>query len=136
MTRFNISLNDASEMVLWSLVNSFGGEVVIPKIPSFKIIDLAKSIDKNIPFEVMGVRPGEKIHEELLSSSDNLNTFDIGKYYVLLENNSKLIAYYKKKFKAKKTKKDFVYSSDNNGNFLSIKKLNEIVSNYQSKTLS
>ena len=136
MTRFNISLNDASEMVLWSLVNSFGGGVVIPKIPSFKIIDLAKSIDKNIPFEVMGVRPGEKIHEELLSSSDNLNTFDIGKYYVLLENNSKLIAYYKKKFKAKKTKKDFVYSSDNNGNFLSIKKLNEIVSNYQSKTLS
>lgn len=136
MTRFNISLNEASEMVIWSLVNSFGGEVVIPKIPAFKIIDLAKSIDKNIPFEVIGVRQGEKIHEELLSSSDNLNTFDIGKYYVLLEKNIKLIAYYKKKFKAKKTKKDFVYSSDNNGSFLSIKELNKIVYNYQSKTSS
>lgn len=136
MTRFNISLSDATEMVLWSLANSFGGEVIIPKIPSFKIIDLARSIDKNIPIEIIGVRPGEKIHEELLSRSDNLNTFDIGKYYVLLENNSKLIGYYKKKFKAKKTAKDFVYSSDNNGDFLSIKKLNKIVSNYQSKTLS
>ncbi len=134
MTRFNISLDDASEMVIWSLLNSFGGEVIIPKIPAFRIIDLAKSIDKNLPLKIIGVRQGEKIHEELLSSSDNLDTFDIGKYYVLLEKNPRLINYYKKKFKAKKTKKNFIYSSNNKKSFLKINELKKIVYNYQFKS--
>jgi len=91
MTRFNISLNTAVEMVLWSLKNTIGGEIVIPKIKSFKIIDLAKIINPKLKIRIIGVRLGEKIHEELISKLDNVNTYDISKYYVLLNQDKKLI---------------------------------------------
>ena len=98
MTRFNISLDDSVNMVLWSLKNTFGGEIIVPKLPSYKILDLAKAIDQNVKIEIIGIRQGEKIHEELISKADNLYTYDIGKYYVILQNNKKLVNIYKQKF--------------------------------------
>ena len=126
MTRFNISLDDSVNMVLWSLKNTFGGEIIVPKLPSYKILDLAKAIDQNVKIEIIGIRQGEKIHEELISKADNLYTYDIGKYYVILQNNKKLVNIYKQKFNAKKTKEDFVYSSDNKTNVLNKSQLKKV----------
>ena len=113
-------------MVLWSLKNTFGGEIIVPKLPSYKILDLAKAIDQNVKIEIIGIRQGEKIHEELISKADNLYTYDIGKYYVILQNNKKLVNIYKQKFNAKKTKEDFVYSSDNKTNVLNKSQLKKV----------
>jgi UDP-N-acetylglucosamine 4,6-dehydratase (inverting) len=132
MTRFNISLNTAVEMVLWSLKNTIGGEIVIPKIKSFKIIDLAKIINPKLKIRITGVRQGEKIHEELISKLDNVNTYDISKYYVLLNQDKKLISYYKKKFQATKTSINLNYSSETKNKYLNNKELKVIVKNHVS----
>jgi len=132
MTRFNISLDAAVEMVLWSLENTIGGEIIIPKIKSFKIIDLAKALDPKLKIEIIGVRQGEKIHEELISSADNINTYDINKYYIILNQNKKLITYYKKKFKAQKTSINFNYISENKNKYLNNKELKNIITRYVS----
>ena len=131
MTRFNILLPEAIEMVTWALDNTIGGEVIIPKIPSFKITDLAKSIDNKLKFNFLGIRKGEKIHEDLISKADSLNTYDIRKYYLILNQEKSLINFYKKKFKAKLVKNGFYYSSDNNKDFLDQKKLKKIISNFK-----
>jgi UDP-N-acetylglucosamine 4,6-dehydratase len=84
MTRFNISLHDGVEMVLWSIENAWGGEVLVPKIPSYRLVDVATAVDPNCEQQIVGVRPGEKIHEEMITASDSFNTVDIGKYYAIL----------------------------------------------------
>ena len=84
MTRFNITLNEGVKIVLYALENAWGGELFIPKIPSYNIMDLAKAIDKNCKIKIIGIRPGEKIHEEMISISDSNNTYDIGNYFVIL----------------------------------------------------
>jgi UDP-N-acetylglucosamine 4,6-dehydratase (inverting) len=84
MTRFNISLAGGVEMVLHAMSNAWGGELYVPKIPSYKITDIAKAISPNSELKVVGVRPGEKIHEEMITPSDSFNTYDLGKYYVIL----------------------------------------------------
>jgi FlaA1/EpsC-like NDP-sugar epimerase len=119
-------------MILWSLENTIGGEIIIPKIKSFKIIDLAQALDPKLKIEIIGVRPGEKIHEELISSADNINTYDIAKYYILLNQNKKLITYYKKKFKAQKTSINFNYTSENKNKYLNNKELKNIIRRYVS----
>ena len=129
MTRFNISLSEAVDMVIWALDNTIGGEIIVPKIPSFKIIDLAKSINNKLKFKLIGVRKGEKIHEDLISKADSLNTYDIKKYYLILNQEKNLINYYKKKYKARLVKKNFSYSSDNNKDYLNHLKLKKIISN-------
>ena len=127
MTRFNISLTEACEMVLWSIKNCIGGEIVVPKTRAFKVIDLARAIDKKMKHKIIGIRNGEKIHEELISEADSLNTYDIKKYYLLLPNNQKIISYYKKKFQAKKVNKDFKYTSNVINKFLSVNNLKELI---------
>ena len=133
MTRFNISLEDSIDMVIWSLKNTIGGEVVVPKCPSFRITDLAKAIDSKCKIKFTGIRQGEKIHEELISRPDYIHTFDIGKYYVILQNKKKLITYYKNSFGAKKTPANFSYSSDQEKLFLSVKKIRKIFDQYKRK---
>ena len=86
MTRFNISLEEGVDAVMWALKNMKGQEILVPKIPSFKIIDLAKAINHKAKLKFIGVRPGEKIHEELISNSDSQLTIDVGKYYLILPN--------------------------------------------------
>ena len=88
MTRFNISLKDGVEMVLWALKNSFGGEIFVPKIPSYRILDVANAIGPTCEKPVIGIRPGEKIHEEMITSSDSFTTVDLGEYFAILPSNT------------------------------------------------
>ena len=129
MSRFNITLKEASLMVEWAFKNCVGGEIFVPKIPSFRIIDLAKSIDSKKPLKIIGVRPGEKIHEEMITSSDSFNTVNLNKkYYVILNSsNDKLNKHYLIKKKLNKVKKGFAYNSGTNSKFLSIKEIKRLI---------
>ena len=128
MTRFNITLNDAVEMVFFTLINSIGGEIFVPKIPSYKIIELAKSIGPKCKLNYIGIRPGEKIHEEMISSSDSFNTIDIGKYYVILPKmDTQILKRYKKKYTVKKFKENTSYNSGTNSKFLNINQLRKLI---------
>ena len=133
MTRFNISLRSSVSMVLWSLENSIGSEIIVPKLKAYRVIDLAKAIDKKLKIKITGIRQGEKIHEELISKADNLNAYDIGKYFVILNNEKKLLSYYKRKFNAKKTPNNFYYSSEAKSNFLGNSELKKMISNFEKK---
>ncbi len=128
MTRFNITMNESIEMVKWSILNCIGGEVVVPKIPSIKIVDLAKAISLNSKIKYVGIRPGEKIHEDLITKAESPHTIDINKYFIILpQNNSKLENYYYKKYRAKKVKKDFYYNSGTNSVFLNKDQIRKIL---------
>ena len=84
MTRFNISLQGGVDMVLHAIENAWGGEIFVPKIPSYKITDIAQAIGPDCEHKVVGIRPGEKIHEEMITMSDSFTTYDLGKYYAVL----------------------------------------------------
>ena len=128
MTRFNISLNDGVNMVLFALKHALGGEIFVPKIPSYNILDLAKAIDPSCKINIIGIRPGEKVHEEMISSSDSYNTYDIGKYYVILPSSLNWeLEDFINKFKAKKVPLGFNYNSKENTEFLSVKKLKQLI---------
>ncbi len=88
MTRFNISLQDGVKLVMFALQNHLGGEIFVPKIPSYKILDLAKAVAPNCKIKVIGVRPGEKIHEEMITEGDSLKAIDLGAYYAILPSVS------------------------------------------------
>ncbi len=128
MTRFNISIIDAVKMVDWSIKNAKGGEIFVPKLKSFKIVDFAKAICPNCKIIFTGVRPGEKIHEEMITSSDSFNTFDIGKYYAIISSsNEKIFNDYNNNNKYKKFKIGDSLSSENS-NLLSLNELKKIIS--------
>ena len=128
MTIFNIMLEESVQMVVWALYNNLGGEIFVPKIPSFYVLDLAKAISNNsCDIKEVGIRPGEKIHEELISIHESQYTFDLGEYYSITPIN--LFKKYHN-IKAKKLKKDFTYSSNNNINFLNIGDLKKIISKF------
>jgi len=115
MTRFNISLDGGVEMVLHALDKAWGGEIFIPKIPSYKILDIAEAIGPNCEKEVIGIRPGEKIHEEMITPSDSFNTYDLGKYYVILPTRLNWdLKKYVLEFNAVKVKEGFSYNSGEN----------------------
>ena len=127
MTRFNIALEDGVDAVMWSLKNLQGQEILVPKLPSFKILDLARAINPKAKFKYIGIRPGEKIHEELISRSDSQLTIDIGKYYLILPSKN----LYKRYKNYSLPKKDFLYRSDLNENFLSINELKKLINNFK-----
>ena len=128
MTRFNITLDEAVDMVLDSLIISMGGEIFVPKIPSYKITDLAKSIGPNCKIKYTGIRPGEKIHEEMISATDSFNTIDIGKYYIILPSlNEPILKKYKKKYSVKKFKENMSYNSGTNSKFLNINQIRKLI---------
>ena len=128
MTRFSLSIKKAVEMVFWTIKNSVGEEIIVPKTPSYKIIDLVNAFSNNAKIKIIGVRPGEKLHEELISENDSKNTIDIKDYYIILpHNNKKIFLYYKKKFKAKFVSTSFSYKSDTNKRFLKTSELVKIV---------
>jgi len=128
MTRFNISLDEGVEFVNWCHKNNIGGEIFVPKLKSFKVTDLAKAINKNAEFINIGLRPGEKIHEELISESDIPNTLEGKNHFVILNYHSKInIQNYKKKNKLSELKTKTKYSSDLNKSFLSINDLRQIL---------
>ena len=128
MTRFHITLNDAVEMVMWTIKNMIGGEIFIPKIPSYKINDVVQAINPNNKIKYIGIRPGEKIHEEMISSSDSFYTVDLGKYFAIVSNSGKYTTReYAKKFNKKLVKEGFSYSSDKNSKFLTISQIKKII---------
>ena len=130
MTRFNITLNEGVNFVNMVFSKMIGGEIFIPKIPSYKIMDLAKSINQKCKIKIVGMRSGEKLHEEMISEADSINTIEFKQYYVILSNskyNKVNIKYYQKKFKnSKRVKENFVYNSKNN-KFLTISNLKKIL---------
>lgn len=125
MTRFNITLDQSIEMVLWAIFNNQGGEIFVPKIPSFYIFDLAKALSSDIPIKFTGIRPGEKLHEEMISEYDSRLTVDLKKYYAIL-NNYMYDKYINKK-NVSSLKESFSYRSDNNPIFLNVKQLKKII---------
>jgi UDP-N-acetylglucosamine 4,6-dehydratase (inverting) len=131
MTRFNISLQDGCEMVFYAIEKAWGGEVFIPKIPSYKISDVATAIAPELEQKVVGIRPGEKLHEEMITSSDSYNTVDLGKYYAILPQKSPYSQYskddYKKTFNAIDVPNGFSYNSGENSNWETIESLRELV---------
>ena len=107
---------------------SCGGEIFVPKIPSYRILDVAKAINPNAKIKFIGVRAGEKIHEDLITSSESYTTVSAVKYYAILPFlNHKFISKYKKKFNIKFVKKGFNYNSGTNQKFLQIKELKKLI---------
>jgi UDP-N-acetylglucosamine 4,6-dehydratase len=138
MTRFNITITDSIKLVLHALDKSRGGEIFVPKIPSYKITTLAKAISDKAKINIIGIRPGEKIHEELISDNEAVHTVDIGKYYVILSpsldksNNPLTRSLYKNYLKqknVKKVKKNFQYNSGKNPDFLSVNEIKKLIKN-------
>lgn len=124
MTRFNISLEEGVDMVLHALEKAWGGELFVPKIPSYRITDVAEAIAPNAPVKVIGIRPGEKIHEEMITSSDAFTTYDLGKYYVILPQVPAFdLVEYIDHFSAKKVPAGFNYSSNDNSEWETIESL-------------
>ena len=127
MTRFNISLQEGVDLVMWALGHHLGGELFIPKIPSYKITDVAKAIAPNLPMKEIGIRPGEKLHEEMITPTDSLSTIDIGKYYAILPSVSDRYTNedFLKHHQAKMVPQGFYYASDNNEQWDTVDSLRE-----------
>jgi len=134
MTRFNITLEEGVDMVLHALENAQGGEIFVPKIPSYKITDLATAICDKCEQKIVGVRSGEKIHEEMITSSDSYNTYDLGKYFVILPQIPVFnIESFIRDKKAKKVKPGFSYNSGQNEYFLTVDELRILIDNLNLK---
>ena len=128
MTRFNISLQEGVEMVLWSLEHAWGGEILVPKIPSYRIVDVAQAIGPDCEHPVVGVRPGEKIHEEMITASDSYNTVDLGRYYAILPSGAHYtLKTYCEQPAVKPVEPGFCYNSGTNETFLSVDELRDLI---------
>jgi UDP-N-acetylglucosamine 4,6-dehydratase (inverting) len=128
MTRFNISLQGGVDMVMHALEHAWGGEIFIPKIPSYRIMDVAKAIAPNCEHKVIGIRPGEKVHEEMITPSDSFYTYDLGKYFTILPSKPKWeIDNFIAEHKAKKVKEGFAYNSGENSEWETIESLRSLI---------
>lgn len=129
MTRFNISLQDGVNMVMYALENHLGGEIFIPKIPSYKILDIAQAIAPECETKIVGIRPGEKLHEEMITDTDSLNTIDLGKYYAILPSVSFTYSEdeYMKHHIAVKVPFGFKYNSGTNTEWETIEGLRDLI---------
>ena len=135
MTRFNISLQGGVDMVMHALEHAWGGEIFVPKIPSYKITDVAEAIGPECEKPVVGIRPGEKIHEEMITSSDSYYTYDLGKYYTILPSNHKWkLNEFIDNFKATKVKPGFQYNSAENDEWESINDLRQLIKEHVDPT--
>ena len=128
MTRFNISLQEGANMVLHAMETAWGGEIFVPKIPSYKITDIAKAIGPDCEHKVIGIRPGEKVHEEMITSSDSFSTYDLGKYYAILPQVTNWnLEEYKKHFNAKSVPLGFQYNSGENKEWVGVEELRDLI---------
>ena len=128
MTRFNISLSEGVDMVLWTLQNARGGELFVPKIPSYRITDVAEAIGPNCEKPIVGIRPGEKIHEEMITSSDSFSTVDLGIYYAILPSDGHVqIQYQESGASITAVPPGFTYNSGSNPDFLSVEQLRALI---------
>ena len=131
MTRFNISLDGGVDMVFHALEHAWGGEIFVPKIPSYKITELAKAIAPDVEHRVIGIRPGEKIHEEMITASDSFNTYDMGKYYVILPTKTVWnINAFMKEMNATKVPPGFSYNSGTNTEWVSVEEMRQLITSH------
>lgn len=128
MTRFNISLQGGVDMVMHALEHAWGGEIFVPKIPSYHITDVATAICPDCEQKVVGIRPGEKIHEEMITPSDSFNTYDLGKYYVILPTTHNWnLQEFVSRFDAKPVPVGFSYNSGDNTEWETVETLRELI---------
>ena len=128
MTRFNISLSQGVDMVFWALENAMGGELFVPKIPSYRITDVAEAIAPSCAKPITGIRPGEKIHEEMITTSDSFTTIDLGPYYAILPSDGRLHKLYQKAgVVSTAVPVGFAYNSGSNPDFLSVEQLRALI---------
>ncbi|UOF02258.1 UDP-N-acetylglucosamine 4,6-dehydratase (inverting) [Bdellovibrio reynosensis] len=128
MTRFNITLQEGVDMVMHAVEHAWGGELYVPKIPSYKIETVAKAVAPSCKIDVVGIRPGEKLHEEMITETDSLNTYDCGKYYVIVPaapiwNEEE----WAKAFAAKKVPMGFRYNSGENADWITVEELRRLI---------
>lgn len=135
MTRFNITLEGGVGMVLHALENAWGGEIFVPKIPSYKITDVAEAVAPECKKEVVGIRPGEKIHEEMITSSDSFYTYDLGKYYAIIPSTPMWkVADFVSHFNAEKVEQGFKYNSGENAEWVSVEELRTLIKEHVDPT--
>ena len=135
MTRFNISLEEGVQMVLWALENALGGEIFVPKIPSYRITDVAEAIGPECEVRVVGIRPGEKIHEEMITASDSLNTVDLGPFYAILPSAADHFPEdYLEKRGGTRVEPGFAYNSGTNSHFLTVEELRVLINQHVDPT--
>ncbi len=127
MTRFNISLQDGVNMVMYAIENALGGEIFIPKIPSYKIMDVAEAIAPGVETKIVGIRPGEKLHEEMITDTDALNTIELDRYYAILPSISYTYTNddYIKHHNAKAVPTGFTYNSGTNTEWETVESIRE-----------
>ncbi len=135
MTRFNISLEDGCEMVFYAMDQAWGGEIFVPKIPSYKITDVAEAIGPECEQKEIGIRPGEKLHEEMITVSDSFTTYDLGKYYAILPQRPVFkMDEYIQNFGATKVPEGFSYNSGDNVDWVSVPELKGLIKEYVDPT--
>ena len=135
MTRFNISLQGGVDMVMHALEHAWGGEIFIPKIPSYRIMDVANAIAPDSEKKIVGLRPGEKIHEEMITPSDSFYTYDLGKYYTIIPSNMTWnLDNYKETFGAQKVSEGFSYNSGENDDWETVESLRELIKEHVDPT--
>jgi FlaA1/EpsC-like NDP-sugar epimerase len=130
MTRFNISLQEGVDMVLWAIEHAVGGEILVPKIPSYRITDLATALAPEAEQAIVGVRPGEKVHEEMITESDSPNTVDLGPYYAILPTGNVDRATWIQRHGGRPVADGFTYNSGSNPDFLSVGALRELIATH------
>ena len=134
MTRFNISLSEGVDLVLYALENARGGEIFVPKIPSYRITDIAKAIAPDCQVEFTGIRPGEKLHEDMITTSDSLHTYEFENHYEIFPHEATWSFAEKiEQYNAKKVTEGFRYSSDINTDWLSVEDIQKFVETEFSK---
>ena len=136
MTRFNITLQEGVDFVINCFGKMWGGELFVPKIPSFRITDVAKAVAPECKHEIIGIRPGEKLHEEMITATDAMNTVEFGEYFAIMPNSNQ-IEWDKTKFvktsdnkPGKHCKEDFSYNSGSNEHFLTVEEIRDLVINH------
>ena len=128
MTRFNITLEEGVNMVLYAIDHAWGGELYVPKIPSYRITDVAKAVGPNCEQKIVGIRAGEKLHEEMITESDSLNTLDCGKYYVIIPSHPIWNKeQWMKNCNAQYVKPGFKYNSGENTEWVTVEELRSLV---------
>ena len=137
MTRFNITLTEGVDMVLHALESAWGGEILVPKIPSYKITDVAMAIGPDCEHRIIGIRPGEKIHEEMITSSDSFSTYDLGKYYTILPHGMNFKTNdFIDHFNAKRVELGFRYNSGENDQWVSVEDLRKLIKDHVDPTFT
>ena len=135
MTRFNITLEEGVDMVLHALEHAWGGELFVPKIPSYRILDVAEAIGPDCEKKIVGIRPGEKIHEEMITPSDSFYTYDLGRYYSLLPAVPRWnMGDYIDHFTASKVKDEFHYNSGTNTKWETVASLRRLIKEHVDST--